>query len=235
VYLEVQVARAAAAGDRLALAGKADELSFRHAGGDRDAHGMRVQLDRAVGLHLGSLQLERARSACIGFLQGNVDARVVVSSAGAARRACKRRAATEQRREKVAEVLFGESASASGRACLAAPRAAGTGRAPGELEAAAPVRRRVKGLARLPLAPQLVVGRALLGVTQHLIRFLHFLEARFGVRFLADIGVVLTREAPIRSLDLVRGGGALDAQDLVVVPEFHASSNTRPLRAALRF
>src|SRR5262249_23299476 len=58
VYLEVQVAGAAAVRGRLALSGKPDELPFRHAGGDRDAHRVRVQLHRAVGFHLGTLQLE---------------------------------------------------------------------------------------------------------------------------------------------------------------------------------
>src|SRR4029077_13625056 len=100
------------------------------------------------------------------------------------------------------------------RGATGAPRA-------GELEAAAPVRGRPELLAGFPVGAELVVGGALLGVLQHLVGLLHLLEARLRVRLLAHIGVVLARQPPVGGLDLIRAGGSLHAQDLVVVTEFH--------------
>src|SRR2546430_7494735 len=102
------------------------------------------------------------------------------------------------------------------------PRAAGTARGAGELEAAAPVRGRPELLAGFPVGAELIVCGALLGVLQHLVRLLHFLEARLRVRLLAHIGVVLARQPPVGGLDPIRAGRPLHAQDLVVVAEFHA-------------
>src|SRR5437763_13927717 len=94
------------------------------------------------------------------------------------------RAATEQRGEELAEVLFGEPAvlgarTAPSRAARSPPRApgmaraAGTARAARELEAAAPVRGRPELLAGFPVGAELIVCSALLGVLQHLVRLLH--------------------------------------------------------------
>src|ERR1700720_1087403 len=135
------------------------------------------------------------------------------------------RAATEQRREEIAEVLIvkrailrrtGAAASRPARS----PRGA-SGAAAGELEAAAPVRGRPELLAGFPVGAELVVRGALLGVLQHLVGLLHLLEARLRVRLLAHIGVVLARQPPVGVLDLIRARGSLHAQDLVVVTEFH--------------
>src|SRR6266446_3031907 len=137
------------------------------------------------------------------------------------------RAATEQRREEIAEVLLVKRAilrrtgAAASRPACSPPGASGAPRAAGELEAAAPVRGRPELLAGFPVGAELVVRGALLGVLQHLVCLLHLLEARLRVRLLAHIGVVLARQPPVGGLDLIRGGGSLHAQDLVVVTEFH--------------
>src|SRR4051794_23650852 len=70
-------------------------------------------------------------------------------------------ASPEQRREEIAEAL--ELGTA-----LPARRAA-------KLEAPAEIRRRTKLLPGLPVAPELIVCRALLGVLEHFIGFLHVL------------------------------------------------------------
>src|SRR5579862_3626307 len=129
-------------------------------------------------------------------------------------------AAAKQRREEITEVLL-TTIGLEARAAARAPSGARATAGAGELEAAAEVRRRPELLSRLPVGAELVVRGALLGVLQHLVRLLHFLEARLGVWLLAYIGVVLAGQPPVGALDLIRGGGALDAQDLVVVTEFH--------------
>src|SRR5947207_6293260 len=97
----------------------------------------------------------------------------------------KRRAAAEERREELAEVLLAQAAALAraeaprarappSRATLARPAVAR------ELEAAAPVRGRTKLLAGFPLAAELVVRGTLLGILEHRVSLLHFLEARLG-------------------------------------------------------
>ena len=47
-----------------------------------------------------------------------------------------------------------------------------------------------------------VVGRAPLGVGEHLVRLRDLPEPRFGVRLAGDVGMELARERPERALDL---------------------------------
>src|SRR6185437_14010353 len=69
VHLVVQITGAPAARGSLALAGQPDELTIGHPGGDRDAHGVRAQLQRPVRLELRPLEVERARTAAESLLQ----------------------------------------------------------------------------------------------------------------------------------------------------------------------
>src|SRR6185437_10258180 len=100
------------------------------------------------------------------------------------------------------------------RAGSATAASAGT---PTKFEALGPIRRRTELLAGFPVAAELIVGRTLLGGLQDLIRLLDLLEAGLGVLLLAHVRMELTRQPPIGFLDLIRGGGALDAQNLVVI------------------
>ena len=83
-----------------------------------------------------------------------------------------------------------------------------------------PIGRRTELLAGLARAER-IVGRAFLGVAQHLVGFADLLEPRLGVLLFADVGVVLAREAAIRALDVVGRRIAGDAHDRVVVFVFH--------------
>jgi len=68
---------------------------------------------------------------------------------------------------------------------------------------------------------ELVVGRALLRVLQHLVRLADLLELGLGVRLLADVRVVLARELAVRLLDLVGARVASNPEHPVVVLELH--------------
>src|SRR6185437_16939518 len=103
---------------------------------------------------------------------------------------------------------------------LAEP-AAPSARRPPELEPFRPARRGPELLAGLPLAAQLIVGRALLGVLQDLVGLLELLEFLLGVRLFADVRVELARQAAVRLLDLVRGRRTGHAEYLVIIPVFH--------------
>src|SRR5690242_10880012 len=85
-----------------------------------------------------------------------------------------------------------------------------------------PVRRRTELVAAAIAArAQVVIGRALLLVAQHLVGFVDGLELVLGTGLLADVRVVLARELAIRGLDLGLVRIGLDAQGFVVVLEFH--------------
>jgi hypothetical protein len=90
-----------------------------------------------------------------------------------------------------------------------------------ELEAAVPARRRLERLAALRTLADAVVGGALFLVAQHFVGFVEFLHSRRRIGSLADVRMVLAREAAKRLLDLVVAGRALDTQCLVVVLELH--------------
>src|SRR4029077_3331458 len=125
-----------------------------------------------------------------------------------------------ERGEEIAEAFLGVSLFVRDRAA-AALRATGARTAAAEFVAAAPVRRRPELLPRLPLAPELIVRRALLRILEHLVGLLHFLEALLGVLLLADVRMEFAGEPPVRGLHLLGGRRALHAQNLVVVAEFH--------------
>ena len=69
-----------------------------------------------------------------------------------------------------------------------------------------------------PVAAEGVVETAPLGVGEDLVGLGRLLEALLGVGVArVDVGMQLTRERPERLLDLGAGGGAVHAEDLVVV------------------
>src|SRR5207237_5702125 len=112
----------------------------------------------------------------------------------------------ENRREEIAEpaerAQIGEvelHAGAPGRAARPTPAA------PGARER--------------PVAAQLIVLLPLLGIAQHVVRFVDLLEALRGLRLVrVTVGMVLLREPAKRLLDLVRGRRLGHAEDLIVVP-----------------
>src|SRR5204863_8944342 len=68
------------------------------------------------------------------------------------------------------------------------------------------------------VAAELVVFLPLVGIAQHVVRFVNLLEALGGLRVVGiAVGMVLLGQAPESLLDLVRGGGFSDSQHLIVV------------------
>jgi hypothetical protein len=88
-----------------------------------------------------------------------------------------------------------------------------------------PAGRRTELFARaIAAGPQLVVGAPLFGVAQYFVGLVDGLEFLLGARVLVAVGVVFARQLAIRRLDLGFAGIRLDAQDLVLVFEFHRHS-----------
>ena len=65
--------------------------------------------------------------------------------------------------------------------------------------------------------PELVVTGPGLGITEHLVGTTDFLETVFSARILVDVGVVLTRHAPISPLEAVGIHIPADAEQVVEV------------------
>src|SRR3989442_1694376 len=68
-----------------------------------------------------------------------------------------------------------------------------------------------------PVRPELVVFRALLGVTEHFVGFVDQLEAVGRLGVLVHIRVILAGQPAVRGLDLLLGRGPPDAERLVVI------------------
>ena len=75
---------------------------------------------------------------------------------------------------------------------------------PGVAKSLFPIGGRAKLLARSIVAAQLIVGSALVGVLQDLVRLLNILESGFRVLFLADVRMIFAGELAIGALDLLR-------------------------------
>ena len=85
---------------------------------------------------------------------------------------------------------------------------------------ARPIGRRAEFFA-LRTASQRVVGRALLGILERLVRLGDFLEPRLRSRLLGNVRMIFLREAPIGLPDLIGGSAALDSERGVVVRVLH--------------
>ena len=100
---------------------------------------------------------------------------------------------------------------------LARARAAALAEEPAEQVAeVAEVEVEVLGAALRAVRAERVVLLALLGILEDLVRGLHFLEARLGLRVARVlVRVVLARELAVRLLDVVRARRLRDAEDVV--------------------
>ena len=167
--------------------------------------------DPAFGVDLGHPQRDAARSTVVGVFQVDLDPGMPVFAVGMERLGAAplggagAEPAPEQCLEKIAVL---------GRLALAEPAARA-------LETGVPVGWRAEVLPGLPVGSQLVVGGAFLGVLEHLVGFAHFLETRLGRRLLADVGMVLARQAPVGLLDVVGACVTRQAHQLVIILEFH--------------
>ena len=77
-------------------------------------------------------------------------------------------------------------------------------------------------LTRPVVSSQLIVGRALVRVAQHLVSLLKLFELALGVLFLADIGMIFASELAIGSLHRVRVGAAGHTENFVIILILHA-------------
>src|SRR6185436_48997 len=82
-----------------------------------------------------------------------------------------------------------------------------------------------------PAVAEAVVARPLVGVGEHRVSLGRLLEALLGLAVAGvAVGVVLRRELAVRLLDLGSGGGALDAEDFVVIALGHGRWHRVPTR-----
>src|SRR5215831_1141257 len=203
--VQIEIARRPAVYARPALAGHAQPLAVGGALRHPHADGLRDAVDLAVGGHLRGGELEAHFSAAVDLLEREMRRDLVVlprhrkcAAAGAPAAPGPAAEALEELGEidEVIEVPFLEP------------------------ELALPPRGRAELLAR-PVATELIVRRTLLGVGERLVGLVDLLESLLGVLFLRDVRVVLARELPVRLLDVLLGGVAGDAEDLVVILVFH--------------
>ena len=201
----VQVPRRRAARGGAPLAGDAYLRTRVDARRDLDL----ALLDAAVAVP----QAHPSRGAAQRVLEGNLQGLLDVLPALRRRRGAL--AAPEQVLEQAAEALGEAPSGAEDVADVAALEAA---------EAAA----RVEGL-----VPEAVVFRPVLGAAQHLVGLGDVLELllRGGVPGV-DVRVVLARQPPVRLLDLLVGGAALDVERLVVVLLGHGTGSLGSGRGA---
>ena len=76
--------------------------------------------------------------------------------------------------------------------------------------------------AALPVSTELIVLLALLGIAQHVVRFVDLLEALGRLRVIGiAVGMVLLRQPAERLLDVVGGRRLGDTEDLIVVLAGH--------------
>src|SRR5262249_16314101 len=130
---------------------------------------------------------------------------------------------SEQRFEKVTE----RTASSTG---AAAKQVVDIDRA-FETAASAPVRRRRKVGAVLPIRSQLIEFLTLFGIAQDLVRFLNFFELFLGLVVVRiQVGMVLAGKLPIRLLDFFFFRGSRHAQNFVIIAKLnrHDSEFTTP-------
>src|SRR5207237_4893331 len=144
---------------------------------------------------------ERNRDLSLGFLE--------LGFAPRGPRRPPRPAATKNGRKNIAQTaaIGHVEFAAVGWSAAAAPRSGSAATAP---KAAGPGKRAV--------ATELIVFLALVGVAQHVVRFVDFLEAVGGLRIVGiAVGMMLLGQPPEGLLDLVRRGGFSDSQQLIVV------------------
>ncbi len=175
-----------------------------------------LTLRPAVGTDLGRLERNAAGRALVGVVEVDQYARESVVAAGVEfPLAASVEAAPEKAFEKIAEfrgVGVGESAAV-------------------KFESLIPVGRRAEILTGLPVGAELVVGRALLRILQHLVGLTDLLEALLGIRLLADVGMELARKLAVRTLNLVLRCVTLYADDVIVIFKLHLAP-PRPRHSA---
>jgi len=102
-----------------------------------------------------------------------------------------------------------------------------------ELESGIPIRRRLELLARLPALADLIICGTLLRVFQHRIGLADFLEPHFRIRILVYVRMIFARQFAVGALDLVLSRGTRNAEDFVVVLEFHVRNHSLILLISL--
>ena len=193
---ENQVARRATASTGIALSRQADLL----AGGDSSRN---LDFERALAAAIA--QAEALTPTCVG--RGEIDTHLRVQIAAFTwTRASAAFAVAEQRFEEIAVVLV------AARTALVA----------------LPVRRRAAEFvaAAITAGARLIVSLAARGLLERLIGLVDRLEFLLGTAHLADVRVVLAREAPIRRLYFRIGRARLYAESVVVVLELHPLPRT---------
>ena len=211
VHFEIEIAGRAATDPGRALAGQADHLAFAHSLGDAYIEIVLGQYHTAAVVLARRTQGNGPGVAAVGGLQVEQDLGMMIVAPGPESAA---RAEAAAPRAAHAAKEFGKE--------IAEVRGLGGGKSTAaELEPGVPVRWRPEFLSLPVVAAQLVVGGALLGIGEHRIGLVDLPHSLLGIRLLGDVRMVLARQLAKRLLDLVGAGIPGDAQNLIVVLEFH--------------
>src|SRR5205823_7729953 len=94
--------------------------------------------------------------------------------------------------------------------------------AAGSLSLPLPVRRWLEPARTIPIRAELIVFLALLGIAQHLIRFVDFLKLFLSDLFvLGNVGMIFPCQLAKRAANLVVGGRFRNTECLVIVSELY--------------
>ena len=82
--------------------------------------------------------------------------------------------------------------------------------------------------------PEAIVGGTLVVVRQHFVRFVDFLELRFGVVRLIHVRMILACEFAVGPFDVIRASALLDAQHFVIIALAGSHDNSHSIMKAIK-
>ena len=197
-----------------ALSRQADALAAGHTARDLDLQIAQPAGKAAVRIVFGDAQLQSKGGTVECVLEADLDPGVMILSTTGDTPATGEAGTAMIRTlsEQALEEIRKAATSGIGRT------------ATGKLEPGIPTRWRPEILAGAPVLAQLVVGRALFRVPEHLVGLTELLEAALGIRLFADIRVIFARQLAVGALDLVLRRFAGHAHHRIVVFVVHRST-----------
>ena len=217
-HAQKKVAALAPARSRFALAGQTDALALTDAARDFDLVGFDLFGATATQRNLAGGSLER-------FFQCDHEVGLDVLPAfrrcgATAKTAAERRLAPPSTEERFEEIAKASSTELELYAAVASSGPTETS----TCAAVPPIRRRLESARLVPIRPEMVVFRALLGIAQDFVGLVDLLEFLLGRGFFLRLGhirMMFSRELAESAFDFIGARRFRHAEGLVIVPELN--------------